>query len=129
MYAETSLKVQLDGCGRDDDIDLDVPNHPSLESAAEIDFSSCMQGTTYLVGKNAAAISSAAPPNANYSECLQAVEEEPESNRDGIHLERGLVVCIAHYDDKGIMRVFRVQIKQITGRRPTSIIVSALGWR
>jgi hypothetical protein len=128
MYAKTALRVELDGCGRDDDIDMDVPQHPYLESAAEIDFSSCMQGVTYVVGKNGAAISKAAPPDADHDQCMRAVEEEP-AGLDGIQLQPGLVVCAVHFDEQGHMRVFRLLIRQVSGSRPRLITLTALGWK
>jgi hypothetical protein len=127
MYPETTLSFELDGCGREDDIDLDVPEHPYLASAAEIDFEYCLQSYIYVVGKNGAVISEAAPPDADQQQCVQAVKEEPAGPRTRI--EAGLVACVVHYDESGSMRVFRLVVQQVSGYRPTSIVLTAIGWR
>jgi len=129
MYPETTLNFELDGCGPDDDIDLDVPELPHLESAAEVDFSSCAQGAIYAFGKNGAVISGAAPPDADHEECTQAVEEEPAQNEYTVELESGSVVCVVHYGEKEGMRVFRLAAKQVSGWAPTSIVLTAVGWK
>ena len=127
IYPETMLNFELDPCGPEDDIDLDVPDFPHLESAAEVDFQNCVQSKTYIFGKNGAVISTAAPPDADYEQCMQAVREEPVSQRVGI--EPGLVVCVVHFDEDGSMRVFRLVIQQVSGFRPTTIVLTAVGWQ
>jgi len=127
LYPEKTLSFQLYGCDRDDDLDLDVPVHPYLESKAEVDFESCMQGGVYVVGKNGAVISDAAPPTADAAQCRQAVEEEPEEYR--IPLEPGQVACVMHYDDSGNMRVFRLVSKQVAVGSDATIVLTATGWR
>ncbi len=127
LYPEKTLSFQLYGCDRDDDLDLDVPEHPDLESKAEVDFESCFQGGVYVVGKNGAVISDAAPSNADATQCQQAVEEEPEEYR--IPLEPGQVVCVMHYDDSGTMRVFRLVARQVAVGSDATIVLTATGWR
>ncbi len=124
MYSQTTLKFALDGCGRSDDLDLDAPEHPYLESRAEIDFESCLQGAIYAVGKNGALLSTAAPPDADASQCQQAVEEEPVGS--GVELRAGQVLCVVHYDSVGARRTFRLVVKQ---DRAKSIVLTAVGWR
>ncbi len=129
MYPNTTLRVQGSGCGREDDIDLDVPEHPALASAAEIDFDYCFQGQWYIYGKNGAIVSTAAPSDADRSQCLQAVEEEPATTDSDIALTTGDVVCVVHYNDEGQLRVFRVTVNQVPGNGRKTIALTSTGWR
>jgi hypothetical protein len=122
------LKVELDGCDRSDDVDLDVPEHPNLASASELDFDSCMQGgSIYAVATNGGAISGAASATSRREDCLAAVEEEPDDGV-GIDVRPGTTMCISNIDETKGFRIFRVRVLQVAGD-PTTLALTTTGWR
>lgn len=126
LYPEKILEVELDGCDRTDDVDLDVAAHPVLGSDSELDFDYCMQSRKYAVATNGAVLSGAAAPTSGRDDCIAAVEQEPASPSQGFPIESGTVLCLSDFDEEKGQRIFRVRVAQVAGR---TITLAVTGWR
>lgn len=132
LYPEKTLTVKLDGCDRGDDLDLDQPGHPYLQRDAELDFVSCMQaGEIYPAASNGGGVlSTAAGPTASRDDCITAVEQEP---RNGFYVGQGIragsVICVRQFDETLGMRVFRVNVVQVSAGTPKTLVIAVVGWR